>query len=192
METDMQISGKKVLILATNGVEQVELEVPRDRLKAEGATVHVVSPEQGEIRGWNLTDWGHMIKVDRHLDEVSADEYDAIVLPGGQINPDLLRVNQKALDLIMAFYNQQKPVAAVCHAPWLLVETGIIKGRNATSYHSIKTDVKNAGAKWEDSPVVTDEGIITSRNPGDLEAFSSKIIEEVKEGRHTERRPIAA
>jgi protease I len=186
-EMTMQISGKKILILATHGFEQSELEVPRDKLKEAGATVHVVSPEQGEIKGWDMKDWGRPVKVDRSLDDVKADEYDAIVLPGGQINPDLLRVNDKALKLIRAFYDQKKVVAAVCHAPWLLIETGIIKGKKATSYHSIKTDVINAGATWEDSKVVTDQGVITSRNPGDLEAFSAKIIEEVAEGKHTKR-----
>lgn len=134
-----------------------------------------------------MTGWGRPVKVDRGLDEVSADDYDAIVLPGGQINPDLLLINDKALKLILAFYKQKKVVAAICHAPWLLIETGIIKGRKATSYKSIKTDVINAGAKWEDVKVVTDEGIITSRNPGDLEAFSNKIIEEVSERRHQRR-----
>src|SRR5947199_5528853 len=125
----MEIKGKKVLILATHGFEQSELEVPLKTLKEAGATVDVVSPEKGEIKGWNMKDWGHPVKVDRTLDEVSADEYDAIVLPGGQINPDLLRINEKALALIKAFYQQKKVVAAVCHAPWLLIETGIIKGR---------------------------------------------------------------
>lgn len=183
----MQIAGKKVLILATHGFEQSELEVPRDRLEKAGATVHVAAPEKGEIRGWDKKDWGRKVKVDKRLDEVSAEDYDAIVLPGGQINPDLLRINEKALELILAFYQQKKVVAAVCHAPWLLIETGIVDGRHATSYKSIKTDMKNAGAKWEDSEVVVDEGIITSRHPGDLEAFSAKIIEEIAEGRHVHR-----
>ncbi len=183
----MQASGKKVLIIATNGFEQAELEVPRERLKAAGATVDVASPQTGEIKGWDKTDWGRPVKVDKSVDAVKADDYDAVVLPGGQINPDLLRVNAKALKVIKEFYNQKKVVAAVCHAPWLLVETGIAKGKKMTSYHSIKTDVINAGAAWEDSPVVVDQGVITSRNPGDLEAFSKKIVEELREGRHTQR-----
>ena len=183
----MSMSGKKIAILAAHGFEQSELEVPQQRLKEAGATVDVVSPESGQIRGWDMKDWGRPVKVDRALDSAKADDYDAIVLPGGQINPDLLRVNEKALKFIRAFYDQGKVIAAVCHAPWLLIETGIIRGRRATSYHSIKADVKNAGAKWEDSQVVADEGIITSRNPNDLEAFSAKIIEEVGEGRHHRR-----
>jgi protease I len=183
----MDLKGKKIAILATNGFEQSELEVPRDRLKKAGATVDVVSLAAGEIKGWDMKDWGQPVKVDKTLDQVKEADYDAIVLPGGQINPDLLRVEQKALNFIKAFFDAKKVVAAICHAPWLLVETGIAKGRKMTSYKSIKTDVINAGAKWEDSQVVTDQGIITSRNPGDLEAFSAKIIEEVKEGRHTQR-----
>jgi len=183
----MQLNNKKIAILATHGFEQSELEVPRDRLKAAGAVVHVVSPQSGEIRGWDHRDWGRPVKVDKTLSEVKADDYDAIVLPGGQINPDLLRVEPKALALIKDFFNQKKIVAAVCHAPWLLIETGIAKGRKMTSYKSIKTDVINAGATWEDSEVVVDNGVITSRNPGDLNAFSAKIIEEINEGRHTSR-----
>ncbi|AVT80199.1 type 1 glutamine amidotransferase domain-containing protein [Rhodopseudomonas palustris] len=182
-----QLDGKRVAILATNGFEQSELETPRDKLKAAGAQVDIVSPEQGEIKGWDMKDWGRPVKVDKQLGTVKADDYDAIVLPGGQINPDLLRVNPDALKLIKAFYDAGKPVAAVCHAPWLLIETGIAKGKRMTSYHSIKQDVINAGAKWEDSQVVTDNGLITSRNPGDLEAFSAKIIEEIREGKHQRR-----
>jgi protease I len=183
----VDISGKKIMILATHGFEQSELEVPRDRLKAAGAKVDVVSPEKGQIKGWDMKDWGRPVPVDRMLNEVSSSDYDALVLPGGQINPDLLRINQDALKTIKAFYNEGKVVAAVCHAPWLLIETGLIRGRKCTSYISIKTDVINAGGLWEDSKVVTDQGIVTSRNPGDLEAFSEKIIEEVGEGRHTQR-----
>jgi len=179
-----QLDGKRILILATNGFEQSELEVPRDRLKAAGAQVDIVSPEQGEIKGWDLKDWGRPVKVDKTLSDARESDYDAIVLPGGQINPDLLRVNKDALKLIKAFYDAGKTVAAVCHAPWLLIETGLAKGKKMTSYHSIKTDVVNAGAQWEDKEVVTDNGLITSRNPGDLEAFTNKIIEEVKEGKH--------
>jgi deglycase len=183
----MTISGKKVAILAANGFEQSELEIPRDRLKAAGASVDVVSLKAGEIKGWDKKDWGRAVRVDKTLDEVSSSDYDAIVLPGGQINPDLLRVEPKALAFIKEIFEQKKVVAAVCHAPWLLIETGIAKGRKVTSYKSIKTDMSNAGAKWEDSEVVVDQGVITSRNPGDLEAFSAKIIEEIAEGRHTRR-----
>jgi len=183
----MELSGKKIAILATNGFEQSELEVPRDTLKGAGATVEIISLEAGEIKGWDKKDWGRPVKVDKTLDQASAADYDAIVLPGGQINPDLLRVEPKALKFIKDIFDAKKVVAAVCHAPWLLIETGIAKGRKMTSYNSIKTDVANAGAKWEDSEVVVDQGVITSRNPGDLRAFSAKIIEEVKEGRHTQR-----
>ncbi|HXP66010.1 MAG TPA: type 1 glutamine amidotransferase domain-containing protein, partial [Steroidobacteraceae bacterium] len=175
----MELSGKRIAILATNGFEQSELEVPRDSLKQAGATVEVVSLQAGEIKGWDKKDWGRPVKVDKTLDQVSAADYDAIVLPGGQINPDLLRVEPKALQLIKDIFNAKKVVAAVCHAPWLLIETGIAKGRRMTSFKSIKTDVMNAGANWEDAEVVVDQGVITSRNPGELKAFSAKIIDEI-------------
>jgi protease I len=181
------LQGKSIAILATEGFEQAELEKPLEKLRAAGARVDVVSLQAGEIWGWDQTDWGSPVPVDKTIDQVAADQYDAIVLPGGVVNPDKLRVEKKVLDLITAFWTQGKVVAAVCHAPWLLVEAGLIKGRKVTSFNSIKTDVINAGGRWEDSPVVTDQGLVTSRNPGDLNAFAEKIAEEISEGQHTRR-----
>ncbi|QOG07988.1 type 1 glutamine amidotransferase [Aureimonas sp. OT7] len=177
----------RIAILATDGFEQSELVQPLTKLREAGATVDVVSLKPGEIKGWDETDWGDSVPVDKILSQVSVDDYDALVLPGGQINPDVLRSEPEAVKFVHDFYNTKKTLAAICHAPWLLVEAGVIRDRDVTSYQSIKTDVVNAGGRWHDEEVVTDQALITSRNPGDLPAFIAKIIEEVEEGRHEKR-----
>jgi len=184
------IAKARIAILATTGFEQSELEVPQKKLKEAGASVDVISLKEGEIVGWQMKDWGRPVKVDKTLGSVKPSDYDALVLPGGVINPDLLRVEPAAINFIKEFHATGKPLAAVCHAPWLLVEAGLIKGKRATSYKSIRTDVINAGAKWEDSAVVHDGNIITSRQPSDLDAFTTAIVEAV-EGRGTTHRTAA-
>ena len=179
-----QLKNKRVAILATDGFEYVELVEPRKALEAAGATTEVVSPKDGEIRGWNHTDWGQSVKVDVSLKAANADEYDALLLPGGVMNPDHLRTNEAAVNFTRAFFDAHKPVAAICHGPWLLVEAGVVKGRKLTSWPSLKTDIQNAGGKWTDEQVVTDQGLVTSRKPDDIPAFNKKLVEEVAEGKH--------
>jgi protease I len=180
------ISDAKIAILATNGFEQSELEVPLKELRARGATVEVISPEEGSIKGWDEKDWGGSVPVDRGLSQASADGYDALVLPGGQINPDTLRAEADAVNLIRAFAASGKPIAAICHAPWLLIEAGLVKGKRATSYKSIRTDMENAGANWVDEETVQDGNLITARHPGDLDPFVAAIVAAV-EGETSQR-----
>lgn len=178
------IKNSRILIMATHGFEQSELEGPLQQLKIKGAKVDVAAPIAGDIKGWKGGDWGTPVKVDLTLDQVDVGNYDALVLPGGVISPDKLRVNRNALAIIKDFLATGKVVAAICHGPWLLIEVGAVRGREVTSYISIRTDVINAGGIWVDKPVAVSEGIITSRNPGDIDAFVEKIVEEVLEGRH--------
>ena len=175
------IKEAKILIMATDGYEQSELFVPLEKLRAAGAAVHIAAPKKGEIRGWNENDWGKSVTADLAIDEVDADDFDALVLPGGQINPDVLRINEKAVELVLDFLDAEKIVAAICHAPWLLVEADAVEGRTLTSWPSVKTDIENAGGDWVDEEVVVDDNIITSRSPRDLDAFVAKIIEEFEE-----------
>jgi protease I len=178
------LSNKKVAILTEEGFEQVELTNPKEALEAAGATVHIISPKSGKIKAWNHTDWGIEVDVDKNLSDVSPDDYDALVLPGGVLNPDKLRQNKDAVAFTSAFLDEGKPVAAICHGPQLLIETNMLKGRRLTSYPSLQTDLKNAGADWVDQEVVVDNGLVTSRRPADLEAFNKKTIEEIAEGVH--------
>ena len=175
---------KTVAILATNGFEESELREPMNALKEAGADVHIISETSGTIKAWADGNWSKEYTVDKTLDQVSERDYNALVLPGGVINPDKLRRNADAIRFIKSFFVNKKPVAAICHAPWLLAEADVLQGRKITSFSSIKRDLVNAGAKWEDSEVVVDEGLVTSRNPNDLPAFNSKLIEEVYEGKH--------
>jgi protease I len=181
------LNKKTVAILATNGFEESELSEPKKALEKAGAEVHIVSLESGEIKGWSDGNWSNSYKVDKTLSDVSQKDYNALVLPGGQINPDVLRKNKTAVSFVKSFFENHKPVAAICHAPWLLAEAGVLKGRKITSYDSIKTDMINAGANWVDEEVVVDAGLVTSRSPEDLPAFNRKLVEEVYEAKHEEQ-----
>jgi len=178
---------KKVAILATNGFEESELKEPMNALKNAGADVHIVSEKTGQIIGWADGNWSNSYNVDKTLDEVSQGEYNALVLPGGVINPDKLRRNENAVNFVRSFFENHKPVGAICHGPWLLAEADVLKNRKITSFHSIKTDMINAGANWVDEEVVCDEALVTSRTPNDLPAFCSKLVEEIYEGKHEEQ-----
>ncbi|MFD0798349.1 type 1 glutamine amidotransferase domain-containing protein [Maribacter chungangensis] len=183
----MKLQDKKVAILATDGFEKSELFQPLKALKNEGAAVHIISVKDGEIKSWDGNNWGASITVDKLVDDANESDYHSLVLPGGVANPDLLRTHDNALDFIRVFFKSGKPVAAICHAPWLLISADVIENRKVTSYHSIKDDVINAGAHWVDEEVVVDQGLVTSRNPDDLPAFIEKIIEETREGKHAEQ-----
>ena len=178
---------KKVAILATNGFEESELKEPKMALEHAGAEVHIISEESGDIKAWKDGNWSNSYKVNKTLDSVSQSDYNALVLPGGVINPDKLRRNDKAVEFVRSFFENHKPVAAICHGPWLLAEADVLKGRKITSFSSIKTDMINAGANWVDQEVVVDEGLVTSRSPKDMAAFTGKLVEEVYEGKHEDQ-----
>lgn len=175
------LAGKKIAILATDGFEQSELLEPKKALEAAGAKVEIIAPKEGKIRGWDKKDWGLEVDVDVSLDHAFPDDYDAIVLPGGVMSPDKLRTNEKAVEFVQGFIQTQKPIAAICHGPWTLIETGFVNGKHMTSWASLQTDLENAGANWVDEAVVVDGKLITSRYPEDLPAFNAKLIEMLSE-----------
>ncbi len=182
------LKGKKVAILVTDGFEQVEMTEPRQALEDAGAQTILISPKEDKVKGWQHDHWGDEFPVDENLERAQASDFDALLLPGGVMNPDKLRVNPKAVEFVRGFFREQKPVAAICHGPWMLVESGEVKGRTVTSWPSLQTDIRNAGGTWVDREVVTDNGLVTSRKPADIPAFNRKMIEEFVEGRHTGRR----
>src|SRR3954462_1784556 len=187
------LNGKKIAILTANeGVEQVEYEKPRKALEDAGATVELIAPEKGEVQMFNHLDKADTFDADKSTSDASADDYDGLMLPGGVANPDNLRTDEDAIKFVQAFVNAGKPIAAICHGPWVLVEADAVKGRTVTSYPSIKTDIRNAGGKWVDEEVCVDQGLVTSRNPGDLPAFCDKMIEEFAEGEHEVREKAGA
>lgn len=181
-----ELKGKKIAILATDGFEEVELAEPQKALDNAGAETHIIAPKKDHIKAWDHDKWSDDYQVDIELDAASAENYDGLFLPGGVLNPDQLRMNSKAVKFASAFFDAGKPVAAICHGPQLLIETGKINGKTMTSYPSVKTDLKNAGVNWVDEEVVVDQGLTTSRKPDDIPAFIDKMIEEYREGIHRE------
>ena len=188
---EKKLNGKKVAILVADGFEQVELTGPQEALEDAGAETLIVSPNEESVAGWHHYDAGDLFDVDVPLSEADAGDFDALLLPGGVANPDQLRMKPEAVRFVKAFFDAGKPVAAICHGPWTLIEAGSVKGRTMTSWPSIKTDLINAGAKWVDEPVVTDNGLVTSRKPDDIPAFNEKMIEEFAEGEHRAQKVAA-
>ena len=182
------LSGKRVAIVVANGFEQIEMTDPREALEAAGAEADLVSIEDGEVKGWEHTEWGDTFPVEVSIEDADPDDYDALLLPGGVMSPDRLRRDERVLEFVRAFFAAGKPVASICHGPWTLIDAGVVAGRRVTSYPSIRTDLENAGAEWVDEEVVVDEGLVTSRKPDDLPAFDAKMIEEFAEGRHAGQR----
>ncbi len=183
-----KLEGKKVAFLATDGFEQVELTGPKEALEKEGAECKIVSPKDGKIKGWQHVKWGDELDVDVPLDAAKVEDFDALVLPGGQMNPDVLRMNPAVQKFVRGFFDAGKVVGAICHGPWILIDAGVVKGRTVTSWPSIRTDLRNAGANVVDEEVVTEQGLVTSRKPDDVPAFSKKLVEEIAEGLHGEAR----
>jgi protease I len=179
-----ELKGKRVAFLFTDGAEQIEVTEPLDAVRRAGAEVDIISLDTGEVEMWQHFDKGDKIKVDKAVSEAKASDYDALVLPGGVANPDQLRANKDAVKFVRDFFKQDKPAGVICHGPWMLVETGVAKGRQVTSWPSLQTDLRNAGAEWVDQEVVVDNGLVTSRQPDDLPAFCAKILEEFAEGKH--------
>src|SRR4051794_19179709 len=186
-----KLQGKRVAILAADMFERVELEQPRDALIDAGAQVEIVSLKPGEIQAFDHFEPANTVKVDRSVEEASADDYDALMVPGGVGNPDQLRGDENAVQFVRSFFEQGKPVAAICHAPWVLIEAGVVRDRKLTSWPTLETDIRNAGGNWVDQEVVTDQGLVTSRKPDDIPAFTKKMIEEFAEGKHQGQREKA-
>jgi protease I len=182
-----ELKGKKIAFLFTEGAEQAEVKEPLKAVKEAGAEVDIVSLEKGQVEMWEHFDKGEKIEADKAVSDADASDYDGLVLPGGVANPDQLRADEDAVKFVREFFEQDKPVGSICHGPWLLVEAGVAKGRKVTSYPSVRTDLKNAGAEWVDEEVVVDNGLVTSRNPDDLPAFCSKIVAEFAEGKHEQK-----
>jgi protease I len=181
-----RLIGKKVAILVADGFEQIEMTGPQEALENAGAETEIISPSGAKVRGWDFTDWGKTFRVDVPLKKAKPEDYDALLLPGGVMNPDRLRRDEQALGFVRAFFEEHKPVAAICHGAWTLIDAGVVDGRKLTSYPSIQTDLKNAGAEWVDEKVVVDHGLVTSRTPGDIPAFNRKMVEEFAEAKHEE------